>query len=55
MRISYYVQRLAFTLALVIPLATLALGPQVEIFWCTAYAWGVGVGAALWHRGTVAE
>ena len=55
LRISYYVQLVSFTLALLTPLATLALGLQVEIFYCTAYAWGVGVAAALWNRLTVAE
>ena len=55
-RISYFVQQVAFTLALITPLAVLVVpGAQVEIIWIAAYAWGVGIAAALWHRLTVAE
>lgn len=53
MRISYHVQRVAFTLALVVPLAVLVGGKQEMVIFCTIYAWGVGIVAALWNRKTV--
>ena len=55
MRISYYVQRVAFTLALATPLAVLVGGEQELIIACTIYAWVVGIAAALWNRLTVVE
>ncbi len=56
MRISYYVQKISFTLALVVPLAVLGWPQmQTEIFFCVVYAWTVGIVAALWHRLTVTE
>ncbi len=55
-RISYFVQQVAFTLALLTPLAVLVVPEaQVEIVWISAYAWGVGIAAALWHRLTEVE
>ncbi|KKM24779.1 hypothetical protein LCGC14_1601690 [marine sediment metagenome] len=56
-RISYFVQEAAFALALLVPpSAVLAgVGLSEEVLYCTGYAWGVGIVAALWHRGTVAE
>lgn len=53
MRISYYVQKVSFTLALVVPLAVLVGGKQEMVIFCTIYAWGVGIVAALWNRKTV--
>lgn len=57
LRISYYVQLVSFTLALVVPaLAVLiGVGLAVDVLYCAGYAWGVGVIAALWNRLTVAE
>jgi hypothetical protein len=56
-RISYYVQLVSFTMALVVPaLAVLiGVGLAVDVLYCAGYAWGVGLTAALWHRLTVAE
>lgn len=55
MRISYYVQKLAFSLALVVPLAILVVGPQIEILYLAIYVWAVGIVAAIWNRLTVVE
>ena len=55
MRISFYVQLVAFTLALLTPLAVLAGGEQEIVIVCTGYAWVVGIAAALWNRLTVVE
>ena len=56
-RISYYVQLVSFTMALVVPaLAVLiGVGLAVDVLYCALYAWVVGVAAAMWNRLTVAE
>ena len=55
-RISYYIQQVSFTLALLTPLVVLVWPQaQAEIIFCTLYAWVVGVAAAMWNRLTVAE
>lgn len=54
-RISFFVQQIAFGLALATPLSLLVGSPVVETLFCTGYMWSVGLTAALWHRGTVAE
>lgn len=57
MRISYYVQLVAFGLALMVPLLAvlIGIGLQVDVLYCTVYAWLVGILAALWNRKTVVE
>lgn len=50
MRISLYIQKIAFTMALLTPLAMLAVGFTYDILYITGYGWIIGIIASLWHR-----
>ena len=52
MRISQSIQHIAFIIALLTPIASQLDGqmPLIDTVILTAYAWVIGIIAAIWHR-----
>ena len=52
MRVSYYVQLIAFGLGLTIPISILITRDLPSALFLVCYCWGIGILAALWDRYT---
>jgi len=55
MRISYIVQIVAFTAAIITPQIAVFVEWQAGFYYIVAYSWIVGIIAALWNRAMVED
>ena len=55
MRISYIVQVVAFTAAIITPQIAVFVEWQAGFYYIVAYSWIVGIIAALWNRAMIED